>query len=142
MAAKAIGYWVSTGLAAVAFAGSGVGNLAHAPNIAQDMAHLGYPTYFLAILGSWKILGAITVVIPAFPRLKEWAYAGMMFDLTGAAASRAAAGDGAAKVLVPLLIAAVVVASWALRPEGRALRSPSKSAAPGRPSATGRRAAA
>jgi uncharacterized membrane protein YphA (DoxX/SURF4 family) len=124
MRAKTIGYWVATGLAALLFAVPGIGNLARVPQIAQDMAHLGYPTYFLSILGTWKILGALAIVVPALPRLKEWAYAGMIFDLTGAAVSRAASGDGASMVIAPLAIAGLVVASWALRPEGRVLRSP------------------
>jgi hypothetical protein len=88
------------------------------------MAHLGYPAYFLTVLGTWKILGAIAIVIPGVPRLKEWAYAGMIFDLTGAAASRVASGDGAITVITPLLVAAVVVISWALRPSGRMLKAP------------------
>ena len=75
------------------------------------------------VLGAWKLLGALAVAVPAFPRLKEWAYAGMMFDLTGAAISRAVAGDGAAGVAPPLIIASLVVASWALRPHGRVLQT-------------------
>jgi uncharacterized membrane protein YphA (DoxX/SURF4 family) len=117
-----IGYWVATGAAAVAFAVPGVANLMHAPHIAQDMAHLGYPAYFMTILGTWKILAAAAVLAPGLPRLKEWAYAGMIFDLTGAAISRAVTRDGPVMIIVPLLIAGVVIASWALRPEGRVLR--------------------
>jgi hypothetical protein len=88
------------------------------------LAHLGYPPYFPGILGTWKGLGAIVVAVPRFPRLKEWAYAGMIFDLTGAAASRAVMGDGAAMVVAPLMIAGVVLASWSLRPPSRRLESP------------------
>jgi uncharacterized membrane protein YphA (DoxX/SURF4 family) len=120
---RVIGYWVATGLAALAFVAPGIGNLVHMPHIAQDMAHLGYPPYFLTILGTWKLLGAVAIVVPRLPRLKEWAYAGMMFDLTGAAVSRAASGDDAAMVIVPLVIGGLVVASWALRPEGRVIGS-------------------
>jgi uncharacterized membrane protein YphA (DoxX/SURF4 family) len=123
-----IGYWPATGLAALAFVVPGVGNLARVPHIAEDMAHLGYPPYFLTVLGTWKIAGAVAIVVPRFPRLKEWAYAGMMFDLTGAAVSRAASENGAVTVIVPLAIAVVVVVSWALRPEGRVLPSPPKMA--------------
>ena len=117
-----IGYWAATGSAALAFAIPGAANLAHASHIAQDMAHLGYPAYFMTILGTWKILAAVTVLAPGFPRLKEWAYAGMIFDLTGAAVSRAAMGDGAILAIIPLLIASVVLTSWALRPEERMLK--------------------
>jgi uncharacterized membrane protein YphA (DoxX/SURF4 family) len=116
-------YWIATALAGLAFVMPGLGNLARAPSIAHDMAHLGYPSYFLTILGTWKILGAIVVLSPRLPRLKEWAYAGMIFDLTGAATSRAVMGDGAAMVFVPLLVAGVVLTSWRLRPPGRTLDS-------------------
>jgi uncharacterized membrane protein YphA (DoxX/SURF4 family) len=122
--ARSIAYWVATVLAALAFVVPGLGNLARAPHIIQDMAHLGYPPYFLTILGLWKVLGAVTILLPRFPRVKEWAYAGMIFDLTGAAASRASLGDGIAMVVVPLAISGAVIASWALRPAGRRLESP------------------
>ncbi len=83
---------------------------------------LGYPMYFFAILGFWKVLGAIAILVPRFPRLKEWAYAGIFFDLTGAAASCAAVGGYGAygfHVIAPLIITGFCVASWALRPESR-----------------------
>jgi hypothetical protein len=72
-------------------------------------------------LGVWKLLGAIVVVIPRFPRLKEWAYAGFFFNLTSAAATRAFAGDSAGDIIAPLVFLALVVASWALRPASRKL---------------------
>jgi DoxX-like family len=86
------------------------------------MLHLGYPAYFSDILGAWKILGALAVAAPELRRAKEWAYAGMLFDLTGAAISRVVVGDGAAGAVPPLAIALLAVASWALRPERRMLR--------------------
>ena len=106
---------VTTALAVVAFAVPGMMNLFRAPHIVRDMVHLGYPLYVTTILGIWKLLGAATIALPGHQRLKEWAYAGMIFDLTGAAASRLAVGDGAASILIPLLIAGVVTASWTLR---------------------------
>lgn len=118
-----MGYWLATGLVAVAFVVPGLGDVVHAPHLVEEMAHLGYPAYFLTILGVWKILGAVAVVVPGLPRLKEWAYAGMIFDLTGAATSRAMVADGVGMIVVPLVIAALVVTSWALRPAGRALAS-------------------
>jgi hypothetical protein len=86
------------------------------------VAVLGYPTYFFAILGFWKVLGAVAILVPRFPRLKEWAYAGIFFDLTGAAASCAAVGGYGAyafHVIAPLILTGFTVASWALRPESR-----------------------
>jgi len=121
--AKKIIYWVTTMLVATAFFVTGVGNLLPVAHIARDMSHLGYPPYFLHILGTWKILGAIVIALPKVPRLKEWAYAGMIFDLTGAAFSRSASGDGVMMVIVPVAITSVVVISWALRPEKRIMQS-------------------
>ena len=115
--ATKIMYWVTTVLVATAFFVTGVGNLVPVAHIARDMSHLGYPPYFLYVLGTWKILGAIVIVLPKVPRLKEWAYAGMAFDLTGAAFSRAASGDSVITVIVPVAISILVVTSWALRPE-------------------------
>ena len=107
--------WLVTVPVCLAFLLSGIANLVHFPHVARDMAHLGYPPYFSSILGTWKILGAVVVATPGFPRLKEWAYAGMMFDLTGAAISRGVMGDGPAGVVPPLVLASLVLASWLLR---------------------------
>jgi len=90
------------------------------------MHHLGYPLYFASILGFWKLAGAIAIVAPGFPRLKEWAYAGFFFNLTAAAASQAAVGGSAADVIAPLVFLALVMASWALRPSSRTLGSPAE----------------
>ena len=125
MKAKSITYWTTTGLIAF-FIGSG--SLAqiwqyHA-NPHGIVPVLGYPLYFFAILGVWKALGAIAILVPRFPRLKEWAYAGIFFDLTGAAASCAAVGGYGAygfHILAPLILTGVTVASWALRPASRTI---------------------
>jgi uncharacterized membrane protein YphA (DoxX/SURF4 family) len=85
------------------------------------MAHLGYPAYVATLIGVWKLLGAVAIVAPGFPRIKEWAYAGMFFDLTGASVSHAASGDPLGNVLTPLFVLAIVLASYALRPESRRL---------------------
>jgi uncharacterized membrane protein YphA (DoxX/SURF4 family) len=110
-------YWVTTIFIAAAFFATGIGNLVPITHIARDMSHLGYPPYFLNILGTWKILAAIAIVFPGVPRLKEWAYAGMMFDLTGAAFSRLASGGNVIMVITPIAIACFVVTSWALLPK-------------------------
>lgn len=118
---RSIAHLVATAVAVLVFAGSGIANVVHAEHLVSDMSRLGYPLYFMTILGTWKLLGAIVVAAPGLPRAKEWAYAGMIFDLTGAAASRAAMSDGAPRVLVPLVIAAIVGMSWATRPASRRL---------------------
>jgi hypothetical protein len=120
---KSIGYWTTTVLVAFFIGGGGAGQLMqyHA-NPHGIVPQLEYPMYFFAILGFWKILGAIAILSPRFPLLKEWAYAGIFFDVTGAAASCVAVrGYGAYgfHVIAPLVIGALTVASWALRPPSR-----------------------
>jgi hypothetical protein len=122
MKIKSILYWITTILVAFFISGGFVQIAQYHANPHGVVPVLGYPTYFFAILGVWKILGAIAILVPRFPLLKEWAYAGIFFDLTGAAASCAAVGEYGAyafHVLAPLLIAALTVASWALRPPSR-----------------------
>jgi uncharacterized membrane protein YphA (DoxX/SURF4 family) len=121
MNARKIGYWAATGLAALAFAMGGAMDLAGAKDVVEGLAHLGYPAYFATLIGAWKVLGAIAIVVPRFARLKEWAYAGMIFDLTGASFSHAMSHDPPDAVITPLVITALVVASWALRPASRVL---------------------
>jgi hypothetical protein len=116
-------YWASTGFAALALGATGAADLLRVPAIMDSLAHLGYPTYFATILGTWDLLGAAAIAAPALPRVKEWAYAGTFFALTGAALSHAASGDPVGKVLVPLVVLGAVVVSWALRPRAAVLRS-------------------
>jgi uncharacterized membrane protein YphA (DoxX/SURF4 family) len=84
------------------------------------MKHLGYPAYFITIIGVWYMLGALAVLAPRFVRLKEWGYAGMVFVYTGAVASRLAAGDPAVTLVAPIIFMGLVFASWALRPSAAA----------------------
>ena len=123
MRAKNIAYWTTTILIALLIGSGGVAQMAqyHA-NPHGIVPILGYPLYFFAILGFWKLLGAIAILVPRYPRLKEWAYAGIFFDLTGAVASVAAVhsyGAYAFHILAPLILAVLTVVSWALRPESR-----------------------
>ena len=123
--AKSIAYWTTTGLVAFFIGGGGVAQMAQfRANPHGTVPVLGYPLYFFAILGFWKVLGAIAILVPRFPRLKEWAYAGIFFDLTGAVASVTAVGVYgvyAFHILAPLIIAGLTVASWALRPQSRVI---------------------
>jgi hypothetical protein len=114
-------YWLATALVGFGFAAGGIADLAAAPDMVAAMTHLGYPAYFATILGAWKLLGAIAILAPGMPRLKEWAYAGMVFDLTGAVASHLAAGDGVGQVVAPVVLLAFVAVSWAMRPRSRTL---------------------
>jgi len=122
---KTLAYWVATAVTAFVFLSGGVGNLTQPSFVMDGMRHLGYPDYFVTILGIWKVLGGVIILAPRFPRLKEWAYAGMLFDLTGAAASHAALGDPVVKSAVPLILFGIVMVSWALRPESRKLMTAS-----------------
>ena len=115
---RKLAFWIVTVPVCTAFLGSGAANLLRLSHVARDMTHLGYPAYFSTILGVWKLLGAIVVAVPGLHRPKEWAYAGMMFDLTGAAISRAVMGDGATGAMPPLMLAMLVAGSWALRSSG------------------------
>lgn len=114
-------YWATTGLVAFAMASGGLMDLARPEELTRNMAALGYPAYFMTILGTWKVLGAVAVLAPRTARLKEWAYAGIVFDLSGAALSHAFVGDAAGKVLTPVFLLGLAMASWALRPASRRL---------------------
>lgn len=118
---KRVAYWICTGLV-VFFIGSG--GLAYAmkvPEVVQGVVALGFPVHFVVLLGVWKVLGSITILAPGFPLVKEWAYAGIMIDLTGAAYTSIATGGAWWHAAAPLSIAVLVAASWALRPESRRL---------------------
>lgn len=126
MKPKLIGYWVITLILAFVMVSGGLGEVMHAWGTLETVTLLGYPVYFLTIIGVWKILGGLIILVPGFPRLKEWAYAGMFFNLTGAAASHAFVADYGAyafHIVVPLVFALLVIASWALRPASRSLDS-------------------
>jgi uncharacterized membrane protein YphA (DoxX/SURF4 family) len=119
MSTKTVAYWATTILGPASFVIGGYLHLTRDPQVMTTLAHLGYPAYFATIVGVWKLLGAIAIVAPGLPRLKEWAYAGFFFDLTGAAATRAFVGDGIGDILAPLVFLALVMASRALAPYRR-----------------------
>src|SRR5215813_11056094 len=106
---RTLAYWICTALVAFFMISGGLANTFLQASIA-GLVKLGYPPYFARILGVWKILGGIAILVPGFPRLKEWAYAGLIFELTGAAITDAVAGDiggplgYAAHIAAPLII--------------------------------------
>jgi hypothetical protein len=116
---RTIAYWTTTLLGPASFVVGGTLFLTQGEQQVATLAHLGYPAYLLYLLGFWKWLGAIAVVVPGLPLLKEWAYAGFFFELSGAATSHAFAGDGPGQIVQPLVFLALVMASWALRPASR-----------------------
>lgn len=115
-------FWISTGLLVVAMLNSGLIQLLKIKAALYDvtaMTHLGYPMYFLTILGVWKILGVGALLIPKLPLLKEWAYAGFFFTLSGAAISHIAVGDSASEWTISLFLLSMTIVSWYFRPNGR-----------------------
>ena len=119
-------YWISTLWLALGMLATGTLQLfrakaegALAPPGAYGITHLGYPIYFLTILGVWKILGVVAVLVPKFPLLKEWAYAGFFLVMTGAAFSHIAVGDSVKELVPSLLLLVLTVVSWYFRPAGR-----------------------
>ena len=119
--ASPIAYWTATAILAFSLVSGGAAQILGQPDTVAGVVRLGYPAYFITILGVWKVLGGLAVLAPRLPRLKEWAYAGAVFDLTGAGISSAVCGIGARHVVVPFVLAGVAFASWALRPESRRL---------------------
>jgi hypothetical protein len=120
-------YWATTSLIALETFLGGVADLTHGrtglfsgPFVTQVVTSLGYPVYILTILGIFKIPGAVTIVVPGLLRLKEWAYAGIAFELSGAVASHAAYGKWGDSI-APLSFLCLAIASWALRPASRTL---------------------
>ena len=119
--AKAIAYWAATGTIVFAMFSGGIAELAHRPETINGMKELGYPVYFIMIIGFWKLLGSAALVAPGLPRLKEWAYAGIFFNMTGAAVSHVVNHSAGWHVGVTLSLAAITIVSWALRPASRVL---------------------
>jgi hypothetical protein len=118
---KVYAYFATLAAFALAMTGSGVMDLLLPAQMVASMAHLGYPLYFARILGVWKLLGVLAIVSPRRPRLKEWAYAGFTFDLSGATVSHLVSGDSLGTAMTPLFLLGVGLVSWALRTQGRKL---------------------
>ena len=113
-------YWTTTVLIAFFIGGGGLAQVAHVKGTVDGFVHiLGYPAYFVTILGVWKVLGPIAILVPRFPRIKEWAYAGIFFTMTGAAISHAVCHDASWHIAVTMGFAALDLVSWALRPVDR-----------------------
>lgn len=127
MKLRTIAYWTATTLIALeTFVGGiidltrGRATIFSGPHVTDVLIGLGYPVYLLAILGVCKIPGAVILVVPGFLRLKEWAYAGIVFESGGAAASQAICGHRQ-DIAVPVVLLALALTSWALRPPNRVL---------------------
>jgi len=116
---RSAGYWLATA-AVVAELGLGGGwDIARLPFVRDLVTHLGYPSYFLVLLGIWKVLGAVALIVPRRPLLKEWAYAGAFFVYTGAIVSHLTTRYDLGEVGLLAVMTALTALSWALRPASR-----------------------
>jgi hypothetical protein len=119
-------YWIATLWLTLGMTATAIVQLLKSKNGAgalDSVTHLGYPAYILTILGVWKILGVIAILIPKYPLLKEWAYAGFFFVMSGAVYSHVACGDGIKELFGPGLLLVLTVASWYFRPASRKIIS-------------------
>jgi hypothetical protein len=127
---RPVGYWLATVLVAAELALGGIWDIARVPYVRDLVAHLGYPSYFLVLLGTWKVLGALALLAPRRPLLKEWAYAGTFFTYTGAVVSHLATGYDLGELGLLTTLTALTVLSWALRPPSRRTWRPTSAAPP------------
>jgi len=116
---KTIWYWIITILLSFCLFSGGLAQALQVKGVVEGFKPLGYPTYFISIIGVWKVLGIIAILIPGFKLLKEWAYAGLFFTMTGAVISHIAANDIHAQIVAPIVLAIFTVLSWYLRPDNR-----------------------
>jgi uncharacterized membrane protein YphA (DoxX/SURF4 family) len=116
---RLIAYWVATIAVASELALGGVWDLMRIDYVRNVVEHLGYPAYLLTIMGAWKVAGAVVLLVPRFPRLKEWAYAGAAINYASAVASHLIVGDGITAVSVPFALLTLAVTSWALHPSAQ-----------------------
>ena len=114
-------YWIATVWLALGMVSTGVVQLIQMKEEADLFTRLGYPAYLLTLLGIWKLLGVVALLVPRFPLVKEWAYAGFFFAMSGAVFSHIAMGDKAMELFGPLLLIVLTVVSWYFRPEERRL---------------------
>ena len=113
-------YWVATALLAFGMLGSGLAQIFQAKDMIALVVPLGYPLYFLYIIGTWKILAVIAILLPRFKLVKEWAYAGLFFAMTGALISHLAIGDNGIQAIIgPLMQTIFIILSWYFRPADR-----------------------
>ena len=114
-------YWIATLWLSLGMTATGIVQVIKMKEEVDMMHHLGYPIYFLTLLGIWKILGVIAVLIPKFTLLKEWAYAGFFFAMSGAVFSHLASGDEVITLFGPVLLLVLTIVSWYFRPLERKL---------------------
>lgn len=112
-------YWVATIWLSLGMVSTGIVQIIHMDEEVKKMNSLGYPSYFLTIIGTWKLLGVVAVLVPKFPLIKEWAYAGFFFLMTGAIFTHIVVGDEAIEYFGPILLLILTIVSWFFRPLNR-----------------------
>src|SRR5579862_6529507 len=118
---KLIWYWIITIILSFCIFSGGLAQALQLKQTIEGFKPLGYPTYFISLIGIWKMLGIIAILIPGFKLLKEWAYAGIFFTMTGAVISHIASDDVKVQIIAPIFLAVFTVLSWYLRPPDRKL---------------------
>ena len=121
MESRNTAYWLTTGIFCLVLGFSGVTHVLNMEFMVENMAMLGYPVYFMTIIGTFKLLGVATLLAPKMPLLKEWAYAGFTFNLIGATASHLCSGEPFSHWIRPLVVLGICAASYSLRPASRRL---------------------
>lgn len=116
-------YWVATIWLSLGMVSTGIVQLIQMEEEAQKMKALGYPMYFLSIIGTWKLLGVLAILIPKLPLVKEWAYAGFFFLMSGAIFTHLAVGDNAIEYFGPTLLLVLTIISWNYRPGDKKITS-------------------
>lgn len=120
---KLIWYWIVTVILSFSIFFGGLAQALQLKETVQGFKPLGYPNYFISLIGIWKMLGVIAILIPKFKLLKEWAYAGIFFVMSGAVISHIAGNDVSVQIIAPFLLAVLTVLSWYLRPLNRKIIS-------------------
>lgn len=116
---KLIWYWIITIILSFCIFSGGLAQAMQVKGVVQGFKPLGYPTYFISLIGIWKMLGIIAILLPGFKLLKEWAYAGIFFTMTGAVISHIVSDDVSVQIIAPIVLAIFTVLSWYLRPANR-----------------------
>jgi hypothetical protein len=120
---KLIWYWIITAILSFCIFSGGLAQALQVKGVVQGFKPLGYPNYFISLIGVWKVLGIIAILIPNFKLLKEWAYAGIFFTMSGAVISHIASNDVKVQIIAPIMLAVFTVLSWYLRPADRKIIS-------------------
>jgi len=120
---KTLWYWIFTIILSFCIFSGGLAQAMQVKGVVDGFKPLGYPIYFISLIGVWKMLGIIAILIPGFKLLKEWAYAGIFFVMSGAVISHIASNDISVQIIAPFLLAVFAVLSWYLRPADRKIIS-------------------